>query len=163
SSSFDSIVRRRSGRHHDGRGDRSAARRGSDANAERRSGARQVRGARVKRIAIGALVALGVAAGANVHAAPEPPAASSATGPTASLLLAGMPVFGPDASEGDGWTEVVARVENVSTAPIKGNVELVSAVPGHRGNEDNVFTAKAPFNVPAGKSAVVKLPTHAFG
>lgn len=112
---------------------------------------------------VAALVALGLAVG-DLHAAPALPVASSAGGATLAptIALVAMPAFGVDASEGDGWMEVVARVENLSTAPIKGTVELTSTVTGHRGNEDNLFSAKAPFNVPAGKSAVVKLPTHAF-
>ncbi len=115
--------------------------------------------------ALAALVALGIGAG-DLHAspAPAPPLASSAGAgtPAPTIALVAMPSFGPDASEGDGWMEVVARVENLSAAPIKGTVVLTSTATGHRGNEDNLFSAKAPFNVPAGKSAVVKLPTHAF-
>lgn len=117
----------------------------------------------VEAIAVAALVAMGLGAG-DLHAAPSAPSASASGGVAApTIALAAMPVFGADASAGDGWTEVVARIENLSAAPVKGTVELVSAVVGHRGSEDNVFSAKAPFNVAAGKSAVVLLPTHSFG
>jgi hypothetical protein len=117
----------------------------------------------VTRVALATALTALLASTATHARAADPAPSSSATTPAATILLAAMPVFGAAASVGDGWTEIVARVENVSPAPIKGTVELESAVPGHRGLQESVFTATAPFNVAAGKSVVVRLPTHGFG
>lgn len=108
-------------------------------------------------------LALPALAAGDLHAAPHAPAAPSTGATTAvpTITIAAMPIFGVDAAQGDGWIEVVARIDNVTTHPVKGWVELTSTVAAHR-SEDNLFTAKAPFNVPAGKSVVVKLPTHAL-
>jgi hypothetical protein len=114
------------------------------------------------RIAL--LLSLGTMTGevsAAASAPPAPPASAGTAIAAPPITIAAMPIFGADAAQGDGWIEVVARIENVSTHAVKGSVELTSTVAAHRG-EDNLFTAKAPFNVPAGKSVVVKLPTHAL-
>jgi hypothetical protein len=92
-----------------------------------------------------ALVALG--AGAQPHA--------STPAPVISLTAA--PMFGADATSGTGWSDVVARIDNVSASPQKGMLELYSAA-AYGGGEK--FGARAPFNVPPGKSAVVRLPFH---
>jgi hypothetical protein len=60
---------------------------------------------------------------------------------------------------GYGWTEVVARIDNVGGAGLKGSLEL-SSTPGYGRDQDLV--TRAPFNVPAGRSVIVHVPTHGY-
>jgi hypothetical protein len=99
-------------------------------------------------------VALALAASlvaAVVRADPQTTAAAPV------ITLAATPIFGADATSGTGWSDIVARIDNVSAAPQKGTLELFSAAAYGAGEK---FGARAPFNVPAGKSAVVRLPIH---
>ncbi len=84
-------------------------------------------------------------------AAPGDPAAH-----TFSMQV--LPIFGTDAATGYGWTEVVARIDNSGVEAEKGTLELVSET----GAEHEVFTTRTSFNVPGGRSASVRLPTHGF-
>ncbi|MGH7329675.1 MAG: hypothetical protein ACREJX_15115 [Polyangiaceae bacterium] len=101
---------------------------------------------------------------------PTPPAssASAATSATpnstaaaekAALRVHAAPIFGPDASSGSGWGEVVASIENVSGVVRKGTIDLKCAMPWGSGQS---VTTHAPFNVAPGRTVMVKLPTHGF-
>jgi hypothetical protein len=107
--------------------------------------------ARGLRAAAVAIVVLGAA----TARAGEDPKGEAKPKPTVALTAG--PIFGPDAAMGAGWLEIVARLENTSTAPQKGMVELSTAT-GF--GSDNTFSARAPFNVPAGRTAIVRLPAH---
>ena len=103
------------------------------------------------RLGVAALLAAGVVTAVTAVAHAEPPSR------TPVITLTASPMFGTDATSGTGWSDVVARIDNVSAVPQKGTLELFSA-PAYGGGEK--FGARAPFNVPAGKSAVVRLPMH---
>ncbi len=101
---------------------------------------------------------LGVAALCIAHSAVahgEPAGNPQVPAPVVSIIAS--PIFGQDATSGVGWSEIIARIDNVSASTQKGTVELLSA-PSY-GSEDK-WSARAPFNVPAGKSAIVRLPIH---
>ena len=106
--------------------------------------------------AIAALLVGGAIFAANVAEATGPDPKPAAGAP--SILVSAMPVFGADAATGNGWFEIVARVENIGTSSQKGSVELASA-PSYLSSESEM-NARAPFNVPAGRVAIVKLPMH---
>ena len=86
--------------------------------------------------------------------------AAPPTAPTASLSFVAAPIFGADAATGTGWNEVVARVDNTSEMPQRGVLEL-SMTQTWSSSEPDV-AAQAPFAVPAGRSAIVAIPTHGF-
>ena len=97
--------------------------------------------------------------------APSDSRAGGGGAPTSSFKslvnVDGGPVFSKDAAVGSGWTEVVARVENVSSSPVRGNLELVSADAMYGAKNDSPYAAKAAFNLSAGASAVLRMPAHA--
>jgi hypothetical protein len=100
---------------------------------------------------------------ASAQAAPgigKPPASSSAGGGAAPppITVVATPIFGTEATVGKGWYDVLVRVDNPQPAAKKGTLELYDSTPYH-GPEPGV-TTHAPFNVPAGKSAYVRLETH---
>jgi hypothetical protein len=76
-----------------------------------------------------------------------------------TIAITASPIFGADAQTGAGWTEIVVRVDNVSDGPQKGTVQAGVAL----GYGDSVmrFVARAPYAIPAGRSAIVRLPVHA--
>jgi hypothetical protein len=92
-----------------------------------------------------------------------PPAASAAAGPPRHVSVEASPVFGVDASAGDGWVEVVTRVDNGGPTAAKGTLEVATERPGSYGgpSHDGRFRARAPFNVPAHTSAIVHVPVPA--
>ncbi len=100
----------------------------------------------------GAFFALGLAAG---PASADGGLAAS----TMAVALHATPIFGADASSGYGWTEIVARVDNGGSAPLKGNLELTSTVAYGREQE---FVTRAPFGVPGGRTVVIHIPTHGY-
>ncbi len=109
------------------------------------------RGASSREASIAAASAVFVAVAAltgSAHAEPVP---------APPVAIVATPMFGADATSGTGWCDVVARIENLSVTPQKGSIELLGAAAYGGGDK---FTARAPFNVPVGKSAVVRLPIH---
>ena len=87
---------------------------------------------------------------ATAHAEPKPAAAPV-------LNLSATPMFGVDGTSGTGWSDLVARIDNLSAVTQKGMLQVTSASSYGSGEK---FAARAPFNVPAGKSATVRLPIH---
>jgi hypothetical protein len=110
----------------------------------------------VKRAALAAWLVPLVAIPA--HAA-GPEGKEPATPPSISVSAA--PIFGSDAATGNGWVEIVARIDNAGGSPQKGIVELASSAMYGAGAELET-AARAPFNGPAGRTAIVKIPTHGF-
>ncbi|MEO8798674.1 MAG: hypothetical protein ABI551_12375 [Polyangiaceae bacterium] len=95
---------------------------------------------------------------------PDPTAASASAGAIASpvkstLQVHAAPIFGPDATTGTGWTEVVTRITNVGGSTQHGTVSLKCAMPW---GESQSVTTHAPFSVTPGRTVIVKLPTHGF-
>ncbi|CAN5599304.1 hypothetical protein BH09MYX1_BH09MYX1_62920 [soil metagenome] len=85
-------------------------------------------------------------------------ASGSAAPPPAPLPLTvrAVPIFGTEASLGFGWQEIAVTMENTASASQKGTLEMKSVVPY---SEKATFIARSPYNVPAGRSAIVRLPT----
>lgn len=100
-----------------------------------------------------------LAIGGTANAAPPAPAKSGGGGPPPpALTVVATPIFGNDATVGKGWYDVLVRVDNPAAASKKGELELYDATP-YKGVEPGIVT-HAPFNVPGGKSAYVRLETH---
>ncbi len=92
------------------------------------------------------------------------PSASASASPAASrhVSVEASPVFGVDASTGDGWVEVVTRVDNAGAVAVKGTLEVSTGHPGSFGaTHEGRFQARAPFNVPAHTSIIVHVPVAA--
>ncbi len=129
-----------------------------------------IRPASALRLAAAALalsaLALTPVTSASAQTKPAPSASTSA-GPTGSgagpgaaaplpLAVRAVPIFGTDASLGFGWQEIAVSLDNTASAAQKGTLVLKSEIPYA---EKQNFVARAPYNVPAGRSAIVRLPT----
>ena len=87
------------------------------------------------------------------RAEPDPPPKPS------GLAIHVQPVFGIDAAGGYGWNDYVARLDNASSTPIKGTLEMSSRLAY---GEVQELTTRTTFNAPAGRSVIVHLPTHGY-
>jgi hypothetical protein len=103
----------------------------------------------VRRVALGAAIAASLALARAAAAQGAPP-----------VTVTAAPIFGGDAATGNGWNEIVARVDNAGTAPARGTIELAMATSFGAG--ELAPAARAPFAVPPGRSAVVAIPLHGF-
>jgi hypothetical protein len=74
------------------------------------------------------------------------------------LSIDAGPVFGPEAASGDGWAEIVARVDNAGTTAEKGTLEVSTAHPALYYSSEQKFVAHAPFHVEGHSSAVIHVP-----
>lgn len=101
-----------------------------------------------------ALLAIGVASAFVSDASADP---SPATPPT--LAMNAAPIFGNDAALGYGWEEIVVTLANSGATAKKGTLDLTATLPF---SQNETFITRAPFNVPAGKTAIVRVPTHGF-
>ena len=99
---------------------------------------------------IAATLTLGVALALSPVAGADP------TPPT-TLSMTAAPIFGNDAALGFGWEEVVVTLANSGTTARKGTLDLTASL---QWNQAENFVTRAPFNVPAGRTAVVRVPTH---
>lgn len=114
------------------------------------------------RLAVSTLALAMLAVAPAAEAGPTPPPTASASGSAAAaaaplpLAVRALPIFGTEASLGFGWQEIAVTMDNTAAAPQKGTLELKSVVPYA---EKSTFIARAPYNVPAGRSAIVRLPT----
>ncbi len=106
---------------------------------------------RAAAIALLALASTGAVSG-DARAAPQ------ASGVRPSVSMTVSPIFGADAALGLGWQELVVSIANGGTAPRKGVLELRAVMPWRA----EPLITRAPFNVPAGQTAIVQLPTHAL-
>lgn len=107
-----------------------------------------------------ACAALAVLATASVGHATQVPAATAKPPPPPVTVVA-TPIFGTEPTVGNGWYDVLVRIDNPGTATKKGSVELYDSTPwmAHEGT----LVTHAPFAVPAGKTAWVRLETHGAG
>jgi hypothetical protein len=112
---------------------------------------------------IAAAVVLAGATTGDLQAATPPASASASPGAPRHVSVEASPVFGVDASAGDGWIEVVTRVDNGGPTAAKGTLEVATERPGSYGgaSHDGRFRARAPFNVAAHTSAIVHVPVPA--
>jgi hypothetical protein len=64
---------------------------------------------------------------------------------------------------GDGWSEIVVRVESIGSAVVRGTLEAKRVgSAGYRGGSNDAFASTAPFSVAPGQSVVVRMPTHSI-
>jgi hypothetical protein len=112
----------------------------------------------LRGLAIAAALPIGLVAGDALGA--PPPAASTPPPPPSRVTIDATPVFGADAAAGQGWIEIVARVDNAGPTPARGSMLLTAEHPGYSygGIGPDRFATKAPFQVPARSSAIVHLP-----
>jgi hypothetical protein len=101
------------------------------------------------------------------RATPVPPPGPAAAAPSATatsaarLSLSAAPVFGTDASSGDGWLEIVARIEGTGRVPVQGTLEVQSTYGGYYAvSSESVFVAHAPFRVQPRAEAVLRVPVR---
>jgi hypothetical protein len=107
-----------------------------------------------------AALSLGVLSARDLRADPPGPAAAGPGG--THVTIAAAPVFGTEAACGDGWTEVVARVDNPGALPAKGTVEVQSAYGGYYySSYESHFVARAPFSVEPHAAVVLHVPVRA--
>lgn len=76
------------------------------------------------------------------------------------VTLVATPVFGTDAACGDGWMELVARLENTGADAARGTLEVTSTYGSYYGSGSSPFVARAPFHVQPSTSAVLHVPVH---
>ncbi len=107
-----------------------------------------------KKAIFAALLALAPVLGITADARAADPAAAPLT-----LAMNAAPIFGNDAALGYGWEEIIVTLANSGAAPKKGTLELTATLPWSQGE---TFITRAPFNVPAGRTAIVRVPTHGF-
>ena len=106
------------------------------------------------KLSFAALFAAGVVCAFVTDATADPPTAAPPT-----LAMTSAPIFGNDAALGYGWEEIVVTLTNSGAAPKKGTLDLTATLPY---GQNETFITRAPFNVPAGKTAIVRVPTHGF-
>ncbi|HEY8038548.1 MAG TPA: hypothetical protein VIF15_02090, partial [Polyangiaceae bacterium] len=118
-------------------------------------------------LAVAALFFTGLAAGdVQGDVTPTPPPPTSASGgppgtPPSHVSVSASPIFGSDAAAGDGWLEVVVRVDNAGVISEKGTIELASTYGGYyTGSSEAAFIARAPFNVQPRSEAVIRVPVR---
>ncbi len=122
-------------------------------------------GARIVRLAGSACVALALLAAVDARGdvPPTPPPSSSSPLVLPPITIAAVPAFGAESTGADGWSEIVVRVESISASPARGSLEVKRiGSTGYRGGDGDAFAASAPFNVAAGQSVVVRIPTHSI-
>jgi hypothetical protein len=108
---------------------------------------------RLPALATAAVLAIAPASHAAPAAAP-PPAAKPPP-----ISIAAAPIFGQDAPVGSGWYDVLVRVDNPQATAQKGVLELRVSQPW---DNERPFVSRAPYNVPAGKTAYVRLLAHSL-
>jgi hypothetical protein len=121
--------------------------------------------ARNVRLAAPACVALALLASIDARGdvPPNPAPTSSSALLLPPITIAAVPAFGAESTGSDGWSEIVVRVESISASPVRGTLEVKRiGSTGYRGGDGDAFVASAPFNVAAGQSVVVRIPTHSI-
>ncbi len=106
----------------------------------------------------GALAAIAIAAsflGSPAIARADAPPPPSAAAPS-DLAVEAVPMFGVPGAIAWGWNQIVVRLQNNGTKPLRGNVEITSGSYGH----ERTFHATAPYSVGAGASIHVRVPVH---
>lgn len=111
---------------------------------------------------VGSLARRGAALAALLAAIPAAPQATAAapaapTGTNPEIAVEAVPVFGTGSSIAWGWNEVLVRIQNNGTKPVRGEVDVSSQ---HFSGERYTFHVSAPFNVGAGASVHVRVPAQ---
>jgi hypothetical protein len=83
-------------------------------------------------------------------------ASVSPTAPPSDVAVEAVPMFGAPGTIAWGWNQIVVRIQNNGTKPLRGNVEIRAGQFGHEGS----FRATAPFSAGAGASVHVRVPVH---
>jgi len=111
---------------------------------------------------VAAVIVLATTTAGDLRAAPPAPSASAGPVSARHVAVEASPVFGVDASTGDGWVEVVTRVQNAGALAVKGTLDVgTSKVGSYGASHEGRFEARAPFNVPGHTSAIVHVPVPA--
>ena len=85
------------------------------------------------------------------------PAITQAQAPAPSdVAVEAVPMFGSPATIAWGWNQIVVRIQNNRTKPLRGTVEITAGQFGH----DRSFHATAPYSAGAGASVHVRVPVH---
>jgi hypothetical protein len=113
-----------------------------------------------RHLAVAALFFAGMAAG---DAGASPPAASSSAPGTspAKVSITAAPIFGTDAAGGEGWIELVVRVDDAGALPAKGLLEIESGYAGYSYGMSDAHSVRAPFHVQPHAEAVIRVPVRA--
>jgi hypothetical protein len=111
-------------------------------------------------LGVAALFFAGLAAG-DASAGP-PAAASSSPGlSSAKVSIAASPVFGTDAAGGEGWIELVVRVDDTGALPAKGTLEVEDSNVASYYGAPEARLVRAPFHVQPHVEAVIQVPVPA--
>jgi hypothetical protein len=98
----------------------------------------------------------GVALAAVLVFSPAISRAQAPAAPPSDVAVEAVPMFGASGAIASGWNQVVVRIQNNRTKPLRGNVEI-TAMQFRRGS---AFHATAPYSVGAGASVHVRVPVH---
>lgn len=103
----------------------------------------------------------GAALAALLVASPAVTRAQVSTSPTAppppsNVAVEAVPMFGGPTAIAWGWNQIVVRIQNNGTTPLRGNVEISAGQYSH----ERAFHATAPFSAGAGASVHVRVPVH---
>ncbi|MEO5727893.1 MAG: hypothetical protein ABI134_15345 [Byssovorax sp.] len=98
----------------------------------------------------------GVALAAVLVASPAITRAQAPAAPPSDVAVEAVPMFGASGAIAWGWNQVVVRIQNNRTKPLRGNVEITA---GQFGRERS-FHATAPYSVGAGASVHVRVPVR---
>lgn len=98
----------------------------------------------------------GVALAAVLIASSAITRAQAPAAPPSDVAVEAVPMFGASGAIAWGWNQVVVRIQNNRTKPLRGNVEITA---GQFRNE-RAFHATAPYSVGAGASVHVRVPVR---
>lgn len=102
----------------------------------------------------GALASAALAA--LLCASPAITRAQASAAPTSDVAVEAVPLFGSAGTIAAGWNQIVVRIQNNGTQPLRGNVEITSGQYGH----ERTFHATAPYSVGVGVQVHVRVPVH---
>lgn len=83
--------------------------------------------------------------------------AASAAPPPSEVAVETVPMFGTSGNIAWGWNEVLVRIQNNGSKPLRGQVELSAQQFSH---DVHSFQVSAPFNAAAGTSVHVRVPVN---
>ena len=99
----------------------------------------------------------GAALAALLVASPAVTRAQTSTSPSPpNVAVEAVPMFGGPTAIAWGWNQIVVRVQNNGTQPLRGNVTISAGQYGH----ERSFHATAPYSVGAGASVHVRVPVR---
>ncbi len=101
----------------------------------------------------------GAALAALLVASPAVTRAQTSTSPAPpplNVAVEAVPMFGGPMAIAWGWNQIVVRIQNNGTQPLRGNVEISAGQYGH----ERSFHATAPYSAGAGASVHVRVPVR---